>query len=83
MTERVAYVFPQQVMRVYEKQVVKAVHIRDKGGPNEQEVIEVENIGWVIVVGTTGYLVPDKPDFVVGQDVEVVIRSRGETVDGA
>jgi hypothetical protein len=69
-----AYVFPQQVTRIYEKQVVKAVHIRDKGGPNEHEEVEVENVGWMIVVGTIGYLVPDKPVFSVGQDVEVVIR---------
>lgn len=74
MAEPIAYVFPQEVTRIYEKQVVKAVHIRNKGGPDEHEEIELENLGWVIVVGTIAYLVPDKPDYNVGQKVEVVLR---------
>lgn len=74
MTEPTQYVFPQTVTRLYEKKVVKAVHVVDKGGPNQHEVVEMEELGWVIVIGTTGYLVENKPDYVVGEQVEVVIR---------
>ena len=74
MTKPIAYIFPQTVTRVYEKTVVTAVHIRDKGGPNEHEEVQIDKLGWVMVIGTTGYLVPDKPDYAVGEEVEVVIR---------
>lgn len=78
MTEPAAYVFTDRVTRVYEKQVIKAVHIRDKGGPNQHEEVETENIGWVLVVGAVGYLVPEKPGFVPGQEVEIVIRPKAK-----
>lgn len=74
MTEPTAYVFPQVVTRIYEKEVVKAVHIRDKGGPNQIEEIEVQKVGWVVVVGDIGYLIPEKPNYDVGQLVDVIIR---------
>lgn len=70
------YVFPQLVTRVYEKNIVKAVHIVDKGGPNQHEEIETERLGWVMVIGTQGYLMEEQPPFQVGEEVEVVIRPR-------
>ena len=76
--EAIAYVFEQKVTRIYEKQVIKTVHIRNKGEANEREEIEYENVGWVLVLDrTTGYLFSEKPDFDIGQIVEIVIRAKG------
>ena len=71
---KTTYVFPQIVTRIYEKELIKSVRIRDKGKPSECTDIAVEKLGWVIVIGSVGYVVPDKPDFDIGQEVEVVIR---------
>jgi len=82
MAEPATYVFKQRVTQIYEKETILEAHIINKGTPEQGVETKVQKLGWVIVIGTTGYLLPEKPDYKIGQAVEIVIRPGKEDEEG-